>query len=239
MFLKTKENKESKKVRMCYSFKTSIFSYILGMTASLFALSTGQYILGTLIIAYCQIQLSEAIIWRGIDTDNLSLNKKGTKYAKYTLPSHLLFVGIGIALSTYKETKKPNLIPFFIGLAFYIAVLFYYTSASSVKDYVREDEKDLSFPSNRACMKRECQNNENRLQWPFDDTYYILQTIIIYILFFIYLPRKSMVLLTTFFTSTYIISNVMYTWSTSSIWCFLSAILAPILVFINYHITRK
>lgn len=224
---------------MCYSFKTSIFSYMMGMTAACFALSTRQYILGTLILAYCQIQLAEAMIWRGIDTDDLSLNKKGTFYAKYTLPSHLLFVGIGIAISTYQETKKANLIPLFIGVAFYISVLIYYTSSSSLKDYIRDDEKDLSFPSNRACMKRECQNNENRLQWPFDDTYYVLQTIIIYILFFIYLPRESMILLTAFFTSTYIISNVMYTWSTSSIWCFLSAVLAPILVLVNYRMIKK
>ena len=74
---------------MCYSFRTSIFSYTMGISAAIFALSTRQYILGMLILSYCQIQLAEAIIWRGIDTDNKSLNKAGTDYAKYTLPSHL------------------------------------------------------------------------------------------------------------------------------------------------------
>lgn len=224
---------------MCYSFKTSILSYTIGMSSAFFALYTRQYVLGMLILAYCQIQLAEAMIWYGIDTDNIEMNRKGTNYAKYTLPSHLLFVGMGIGLSTYYQHGTPNLIPLFLGIAFYISVLLYYTSPSSTKNYIYHNEKDLSFPSNRACMKRECQNNENRLQWPFDDTYYVVQTIIIYILFYKFLPLNSTIVLTVFFTATYLLSHVMYYWSRSSIWCFLSAILAPLIVTSNYYLTRK
>ena len=52
---------------MCYSFQASIISYTLGMFSALFALSTNQIIIGFFILAYAQIQIAEAIIWKGID----------------------------------------------------------------------------------------------------------------------------------------------------------------------------
>ena len=87
------------------------------MMASIAALSTRQYMLGMLILAYCQIQLAEAIIWRGIDTSQPSLNRLGTLYAKYTLPLHLLFVGLGVVMSYNKY------IPLLIGILFYVGVV--------------------------------------------------------------------------------------------------------------------
>jgi hypothetical protein len=202
----------------------------MGMMASIAALSTRQYMLGMLILAYCQIQLAEAMIWRGIDTSQPSLNRLGTLYAKYTLPLHLLFVGLGVVMSTDTKYKY---IPLLLGILFYAGVVWFYYDDSSIKDWVKPSERDVSFPANRACMKRECQNNENRLQWPFDDQWYILQTFLMYLVFFIYLPSKQSLILFTFFTTTFVTSKMMYTWSTSSIWCFLSAILAPLLVYAN------
>jgi len=70
---------------MCYSFKTSIVSYTVGMVSGLFALATKQWVLGMLILFYSQIQLSEAFIWHGIDTNNAQLNAAGTKYGQYLL----------------------------------------------------------------------------------------------------------------------------------------------------------
>ena len=221
---------------MCFSVTTSIFSYLMGMIAAIAALSTRQYILGMLILAYCQIQLAEAIAWRGIDTSQPSLNRLGTLYAKYTLPLHLLFVGLGVVMmSTGTWSNASKYIPLILGIIFYAGVVWFYSRESSIKDWVKPEERDMSFPANRACMKRECQNNENRLQWPFHDEWYVIQTLLVYIIFFIYLPRKQSVILCSFFTVTFIISKMMYTWSTSSIWCFLSAILAPVLVGANYY----
>lgn len=222
---------------MCYSLKTSIFSYMMGMFASVYALSTRQYILGMLILAYCQIQLSEAIVWRGIDTSQSSLNRIGTLYAKYTLPLHLLFVGIGVVMMN-NMTDMSNIkkwLPLALGIIFYIGVVWFYSLPSSIKSWVDKNETDMSFPANRACMVRECQNNENRLQWPFVDKWYALQTILMYIIFIIYLPWKQSAVLCIFFTATFFVSEVMYKWSASSIWCFLSAILAPVLVLANNY----
>lgn len=209
------------------------------MIASIIALSTRQYILGMLILSYCQIQLAEAIIWRGIDTSQPSLNRIGTLYAKYTLPLHLLFVGIGVVFMSNKNNENNDIkkwLPLVLGILFYVGVVWFYSLPSSTKSWVAKNESDMSFPSNRACMVRECQNNENRLQWPFVDKWYALQTVIMYIIFFIYLPLKQSIVLCIFFTVTFLISNVIYKWSSSSIWCFLSAILAPFLVLFNYFL---
>jgi hypothetical protein len=233
---------------MCYSFKTSIISYLIGMISGIVALFIKEYIVGLLILAYCQIQLAEAIIWKGIDTDNTQLNKTGTLYAKYTLPAHLLAVGIGIMVTliythtnitniTNNKIEKKIIIPPLIGLLFYLGVVIFYSFPNSIKQNMKDAEEGLSYPSNRSCMKRECQNNENRLQWPFRDEWYMLQTMLIFILFFYYssyISLQKIIILALFFGLTYIISRITYKWSSSSIWCFLSAILSPLLILVLF-----
>ena len=71
---------------MCYSFRTSIISYTLGIAAAIFALCTRQIALGVLILFYCQIQFGEGIIWYGIDNKNQNINKIGTSFLQYALP---------------------------------------------------------------------------------------------------------------------------------------------------------
>jgi hypothetical protein len=84
---------------MCYSFRTSILSYFLGIISAIFALCTRQIVLGCLILAYCQIQLSEMMIWYGIDNNNTKINKSGTSYGKYLLATHNIAISIGIIIS--------------------------------------------------------------------------------------------------------------------------------------------
>lgn len=208
---------------MCYSFSTSLISYIIGMISGITALYIEEYVIGMLILIYCQIQLAEALIWRGIDTDNKELNKAGTIYAKYTLPAHLLAVGLGFLISY----KKNTIIPLLIGLLFYIGIIIFYTYPTSIKENMKDN---LSYPYNRACISRQCQNYDNRLEWPFKDNWYILQIIILFLVFAYYFSSKKTAILCLFFGLTYVISRITYEWSYSSIWCFLSAILSPILV---------
>jgi hypothetical protein len=204
---------------MCYSVNTSILSYSIGMMSAIVCLYNRQYIIGMIILCYCQVQLGEALIWRGIDTDNEQLNRLGTLYIKYTLPAHLLAVGMGVWLTNgdYKTMIA--------GLIFYLGVVGYYKYSES------ENSKNTSFPDNRECMKRECQNNDNRLKWPFPDAWYMIQTAILFIVLFLYLSRVNAIVSCSFFTITYVMSRLMYKWTASSMWCFMSAFLAPILVF--------
>ena len=228
---------------MCYSFRTSLISYLIGMISGIVALFIEEYVIGMLILSYCQIQLAEAIIWKGIDTDNKNLNKTGTLYAKYTLPFHLLAAGIGIMITPLilnKENRENRkiIIPFIIGLLFYIGIIIFYSFPNSIKQNMKDAKDGLSYPYDRSCMKRECQNNENRLQWPFKDEWYILQVIILFSIFMYYLPSQKTIILVLFFGLTYLISKVTYEWSYSSIWCFLSAILSPILVLTLFYIKK-
>ena len=213
---------------MCYSVKTSLLSYTIGMISGIAALYIREYAVGMLILIYCQVQLAEALIWRGIDTDNIELNRKGTLYAKYTLPAHLLVAGIGFMMipKTSNISNISKNMPFYVGLLFYIGVILYYTYPSSIKD----GKNDLSYPPNLSCIKRECQNNENRLIWPFKDKWYLLQTFLLFFSFLVIFPQYKTFIIIFYFALTYMISKITHQITYSSIWCFISAVLAPILV---------
>ena len=79
---------------MCYSQTTSIISYTVGMLSAIFAFFTGQYVLGMLVLFYSQMQLSELMIWKGIDDGDIGLDGKGTAYGKYLLPTHNIAGGL-------------------------------------------------------------------------------------------------------------------------------------------------
>jgi hypothetical protein len=218
---------------MCYSYRTSIISYTLGMLAAIFALFTRQYILGTLILFYCQMQLSEAIIWKGIDEDNPSLNKAGTKYGKYLLPTHLFAVGLGyiisIVLLKKRALRNEDFIPMAIGIAFYVAIM--------LGPYRCNNYKDETYPANRD---KSCQNNGNRLRWQYPHSWYVSGFLIclLFIVFYVR-PINSGVFIFASFVISFIVSSRIYPKSVGSFWCFTAAILAPILVLVNYLIIRQ
>ena len=213
---------------MCYSYRTSLISYTIVMLSAFFALYTGQYIIGMLILFYGQIQLSEALIWKGLDDGNTTLNKIATNYGKYTLPTHLFAIGLGILLTT----KGKSYIPLVIGIFFYVFVVsFYYDNSKN----------ELTYPLDRNCRK-ECQNNDNRLQWPFYDgeLWYGYSCIIGFIFICMYLPTNSQkIMITMILALTYLFSFLFYknnTKSLASVWCFSSAIIAPIIVLAGYYL---
>ena len=115
---------------MCYSFRSSLISYIIGMLSAIFAIFTRQIALGFFILTYCQIQLSELLIWHGIDTNNDEINKAGTSYGKYLLAMHNIGLSIGIILSIIYISKKEltllNFTPLIVSILFFIFVLVIY-----------------------------------------------------------------------------------------------------------------
>jgi hypothetical protein len=219
---------------MCFDFKTSIISYSLGMFAAIFALCTKQYILGMLILFYVQMQLSEALIWKGIDSqpDNKTLNKKGTSYGKYLLATHNIGIGLGVIIDAYSRNKRLTLvdyIPLIIGVVFFLMVLIIYETTKS---------KNTSYPANRD---KNCRNNNNRLIWPYPTRWYMASFILSIILISIYMkPLYSKLFVIGILFLLLIISFVVYPKSgaISSFWCFISAVLAPLIVIANYLILR-
>ena len=221
---------------MCYSLRSSIISYTLGMTSAIFALCTRQYILGMLILFYCQMQASEGMIWKGIDDNNLDLNKFGTKYGQYLLPSHLFAVGLGFLLAVHFVEKKAvqpkHFIPLTVGLIFYFVII--------LGPYRTEKYSDLTYPADRSCMDRSCQNNGNRLSWQYPVRWYLV-SFALYLIFLITCvkPLGSKIFIGMVFMVTLILSFIVYPHSIGSVWCFSAAIFAPLLVIGNYLIIRK
>lgn len=213
---------------MCYSFRASLIAYSLGMASAVFAITTKQYILGTIILFYCQIQLAEGIIWRGIDTDNINLNKIGTTFAKHALPLQALSVGLGYILSMYflHKLELKHSIPLLLGVLFYLYVI--------MVPYNTE-YPDTTYPST-GCVERSCQNNDNRLKWPFPTISWYPYAFILYLGFVLLVirPINSKLFLFSMFIGTVILAYIINPVNTGTMWCFASAILAPLLVLINY-----
>jgi len=212
---------------MCYSLRTSLFAYSCGLCAAIVALYTKQYALGMLILFYCHIQLAEAFIWYGIDNANVAYNRFGTNLAKFTLPLHMFGLCIGIMMSM--DTPKEHLFIPLIGLVFYfVVILIIYP--------LTDRTSNTSLPADK-CLERSCQNLYNRLQWPFKFWWYAISVVMMFTLIFYYVrPIQSAVFITCFLVGTCLFSITLNRKSMGTIWCFASAIAAPLLVLGNYII---
>jgi hypothetical protein len=221
---------------MCFSFRTSLISYTLGMLSGAFAIYTGQLMLGTLMLFYSQMQLAEAFIWKGIDENNLKLNRAGTSYGKYLLPTHNFAIGLGLIFSVLLIQKRSltihDFIPLVIGIIFYGIIMILYANTKS---------KNVTFPANQCSPNpRECQNWGNRLRWPFPHSWYAISYVISLLLLFIFYdgPFRSKIFLLITFSLLFAGTAFIVPHSVGSSWCFSTAIAAPVIVGINWLLVR-
>lgn len=220
---------------MCFSFKTSIVSYTLGMASAAFALYTDQLMLGMLILFYSQMQLAEAMIWRGIDTNNLELNRTGTSYGKYFLPTHVLALGIGLLLSVILVQKRTlglkDFVPLVVGVIFYGIIMLMYS---------QQQFADTTFPANKCPEPKDCQTWGNRLQWPFPHSWYLVSYFISIVILFYYYdgPVKSKIFLCSAFSILFIATTLASPKSLGSLWCASTAMFAPVIVGVNWWLTK-
>lgn len=221
---------------MCFSVMTSIVSYTLGMISAAFALYTGQLMLGCLVLFYSQMQLAEAIIWSGIDKNDLRINQIGTTYGQYLLPTHNIALGLGLIFSVLLIQKRSlvlkDFIPLVIGIIFYGVIMIVYSRSKSAT---------VSFPANQCSdQPRECQNWGNRLRWPFPHEWYLWSYAISLVILFSFYdgPMKSKIFLLTIFSVLLIGSTILKPHSVGSVWCFSTAIMAPIIVGVNWLLIR-
>lgn len=221
---------------MCFSFRTSLISYTLGMLSGAFAIYTGQLMLGTLMLFYSQMQLAEAFIWKGIDENNLKLNRVGTSYGKYLLPTHNFAIGLGLIFSVLLIQKRSltihDFIPLTIGITFYGIIMILYANTKS---------KNVTFPANQCFPNpRECQNWGNRLRWSFPHSWYAISYVISLLLLFIFYdgPFRSKIFLLAAFSLLFAGTAFIVPHSVGSAWCFSTAIAAPVIVGINWLLTR-
>ena len=221
---------------MCYDLKVSIVSFVTVTLSGLVAIKIKQHVLGLLMICYGLMQLAEAIIWIGIDKNNKSINKIGTKLAKYSLPLHNIAIGIGILIAfwAYKNNLK-YWIPLIIGILFYIIVLvIYHKNRNSEQQFT--SHCDLPKDSDR------CTNISARLQWPFPHEWYMYSFLISLVIMFVYIKPlfPNGAIIGSFYALLWLIT--LYLGKTQvhgSFWCWSAAIFAPILVIMIYCISKK
>lgn len=223
---------------MCYSAKTSLISYTIGIISGIFAICTRQVALGIFIIAYSQIQLSEFLIWSGIDDNNIELNKFGTSFGKYLLATHNIALGIGIILSIIYISKRnltlTDFIPLLLGILLFLYVVIFV--------YLPNNFVETTFPIDPTCTQKNdrCQNNNNRLDWPYEVSWYLISFVMTLTICYFYVkPYESK----WWFMFAYFIMFILVvlmdkTHRISSIWCFSAAILAPIIVIVNYYLIK-
>jgi hypothetical protein len=220
---------------MCYNIQTSIVSFTIITISGIIALKMRQPILGCLMLVYGLMQLSEVLIWRGIDTNNETLNRAGTILGKYTLPSHNIAIGIGVLIACWASRNNPIYwIPLTVGLLFYIGVMIIYFMR---KDSNNGITKACKYPQD----KDRCTKDSARLEWPYPHSWYALSMIISFILVLAYVkPLSRATVIVLFYVVTFVGTallgkrQVLGSW-----WCWASAALAPLVLIATYFMSRN
>lgn len=212
-----------------------MISYMLGLASAIFAFATRQVVLGTLILAYIQMQLSEMMIWYGIDKSDTNWNKAGTTFGKYLLATHNLAIGIGIVLSivliSKRSLKFTDFIPAIVGLGFFAVI--------AMAIYLPGKYPDTTWPYKRICSDK-CQSPENRLKWPYKHNWYIFSYVISIIIMFLYIrPKPSRFLMLVMFSVSFVVAALIYPNTVGSVWCWSTAFLAPVIVLVNYYLIKN
>jgi hypothetical protein len=136
---------------------------------------------------------------------------------------------------SYKNNKIKEIkqwLPLLLSFVFYLYVLDIYNKNKS---------EEYTYPYDKSCVVRECQNSKNRLVWPYNSEWYLHSFILSIILFLFFVDAKlnSRIFLLSTFIITFILTIVYQKPETvGSVWCFSAAILAPIIVLVNYFLIK-
>lgn len=98
--------------------------------------------------------------------------------------------------------------------------------------YPATQSADLTFPD----------KNNDHLEWPFPRWWYSYPFVIFLILYLYYVPDGMIakVMVVGLILLTFIFAQQIVKWvRVSSVWCFWSAMLAPILVLVNQYFRRR
>ena len=220
---------------MCYSLKTSILSYGVGMLSAIFAFSTRQWVIGCLILSYVQMQLSEIMIWYGLDNQKDNWNILGTSYGKYLLPTHNLAIGLGILLSLHYVSKSKikikDYLPIVAGILFFLYVVFVI--------YKKHPSASTTYPD-KGIHSVNDQHPENRLRWPYPQEWYTLSYLLSLAILGIWVkPRSTQWFLLMMYSISFVVMRFIYKYTIGSIWCWSTSVLAPIIVLVNYVLIRN
>ena len=205
---------------MCYNAKASALAATIGIVSAFVAFSLKEWVIGSLILIYSLVQVSEFLIWRGLDTGSVNLNRQGTWIASTTLRLHAIVVLLVLlAVSWTRLENQPNRRLALI-LLLLMAIFCWWKTTSPVPSLTTEP----------GCAKG-C-----RLNWKFGEEYSI-QVLIIGLAILIGAPRL-IVPMAVFYSIALLLALILaavdskttFKMAIYTVWCFFAAIFAPLFV---------
>ncbi len=206
---------------MCFDATSSGVAATLGILSGVVAFGIAQPILGGFIVWYSLMQVAEFCIWRGLETNSVGLNQRGTNLGESSLKLHAL---VAIALifvfkAESLEKQRPKRIALQVILV--CAVLLWVS--------------DSLVPASRT-TKPTCPSG-CRLDWAFANPSYFVQVLLICVAIYIGAPELFWPVL-LFYGGVIFLSMVFAAFSSkttfksavSTLWCFGAAVFAPVLV---------
>ena len=206
---------------MCYDAKTSALAATIGILSAVVAFNLKEWVIGSLSLVYSLMQVSEFLIWRGLDTKSIDLNRKGTWFAATTLRIHAVVVLLVLLAVSWKRLEAQPTRRFALIILLVIALFGWWKTTSNAS---------ASLTTDPGCAKG-C-----RLNWKFEGGY-PLQILIIGVAILIGAPRLIVPMLIFFGGSilmALMLSNVnpkaTFKTTVSTVWCIFTAIFSPIFV---------
>ena len=205
---------------MCFNAQSSALAAAIGFLSAAVAFRLSRPVVGTFIAWYSLIQVAEFFIWRGLDTGSESLNRRGTNLAVSSLNLHaiVLIVIIFASKGGYLDRRPSRR----LALQVILAVAFLLWVGSSLVSPPR---------TTRPTCSQGC-----RLDWYFGAGY-PFQLLLMGAAVYAGVPEFFWPFL-LFYGGTLVgaaglsvvNSKTTFKSAVSSIWCFFSAVFAPILV---------
>ena len=204
---------------MCYDAKTSALAATIGILSAVVAFNLKEWVVGSFILVYSLMQVSEFLIWRGLDAKSTDLNQKGTWLASTTLRIHaIVIILVLLAVSWKRLETQPHRRLALIALLV-IALFGWWKSTSNAS---------ASLTTVPGCPKG-C-----RLNWKFESGY-PLQILIMGVAILIGAPRLILPM-AIFFGGTILLALTLGAVNSKddlrlgTVWCLFTAIFAPFLV---------
>lgn len=197
---------------MCWNWKVSIITWLIGFITALFLFyrrNKFDVTFGALILVYSSMQLWEAMMW--LDQKCGTVNKVATIGAYFALWSHVLAIGVGLFI----ELKI--LSPLIIGIVFLLV------------GFVR------SF-----CIKWKCSKPGSKkcdtchLVWGFPPSFYMYVFAMCIAMSLMYIrPMSKALVACSLFVVSFILCLIYAKHAVGSFWCWVAAFAAPIFILVN------
>lgn len=236
---------------MCYNVHTSAFAALVGFTSAVCAGLMGHLVVAVFVATYTTVQIAEGLVWHSLDNRDVGLNRRGTALLVGSLSVHALTTVLAAlfyihSLSheqdvLYKARNASRTMVVMLALAAVAgAVQWHNRKPQSTTQAVCQDD---DWDSPWLC----------RLHWRFQQSNtlalmsYTLQVLVIattmYIIyggttilrFFLFVYASTLLLSVVVMLSAYkrfsISIKRAVSIGVSTLWCFFSAIAAPVFVF--------